>query len=120
MNRNEEEIEMSEFEFKVGDKVKCAFFGDKIFTLAKNQGGYLCIEHKNNYVSFYRDGRESENHTHPVLTFVERPKTKVKVVRWMNIYPQWTSCNFLDKQAADTNAKDSRIACVELKGEYEI
>jgi len=114
---------MSQIEFKVGDKVKCAFFGDKIFTLTGHDpDGYLFIEYEDHSLSFYRDGRHSKFHTHSSLLLIggEKPKTKVKVVRWMNIYPQWTSCNFLDKQAADTNAKDSRIACVELKGEYEI
>ena len=116
---------MSEFEFKAGDRVKCVFFGDKTFTLTQSISG-LCVfvEHEGHFFTFLKDGRYSTHHTHPSITLVERPKTKHTVSRYVNVY---ASDNSRDYDTYTTRADAdkyagivARIACVELKGEYEI
>jgi len=111
---------MSEFEFKVGDKVKCTFYGDRIFTLYESEDDrYLVITCEGD--SFLKNGTQHGYHTHPVLTLVERPKTKVKVTRWASIYPN--DCMTYvhnDEQSARKHSDKDAIACVELTGEYEI
>jgi len=116
-----EKDKMSEFEFKAGDRVKCTFFGDKIFTLKKSSSlELLRFDIGDTFFSFYKDGTYEELHTHPVLTLVERPKVKVEVCVWMNIYPNGDNVWYRSKKLADNYATDIRVACVELKGEYEV
>ena len=110
---------MSEFEFKVGDRVKCAFYGDEIFTL-EDCGRHNALSLAGLKGVFYTNGRCNIEHTHSVLTLVERAKTKVKVTRWMNVYPNdFSDRAYGDDQTAERNAHPDRIACVELTGEYE-
>ena len=72
---------MSQIEFKVGDKVKCAFYGDKIFTLTGHDpDGYLFIEYEDHSLSFYRDGRHSKFHTHSSLLLIDGEKPLVHLV----------------------------------------
>jgi len=116
-----EKDKMSEFEFKHGDKVKCAFFGDEIFTLEETAPfGVLKIDTGEKFVSFYKNGTYEELHTHPVLTLVERAKTKVKVSVWLNVHRDEGKVVHYSKELADKSTRCGRIACVELKGEYEI
>jgi len=119
---------MSEFIFKVGDRVKCHFYGDKVFTLEKSISGhgsdYLIIDTGADFLSFYKDGRCMFNHTHSSLILVERAKTKVKVKRYVNIYRNAISFAHVTRAeadaTADAKADHDRIACVELTGEYEV
>ena len=113
---------MTEFEFKAGDKVKCAFFGDEVFELREDGGNFLVIlERKDSEMFFLKDGRYTQYHTHPVLTLVERPNTKVKITRWINVYQygsEWAT--YSTASQARKYANETVIASVELKGEYEI
>jgi len=114
---------MSKIEFKVGDRVKCSFYGDKIFTLTGHDpDGYLFIEYEGHSLSFYRDGRHSRQHTHSPLTLIDgaKPKVKVEVCIWSNIYADNDNTYYTSKGLADQSCWHDRIACVELKGEYEI
>ena len=111
--------------FKVGDRVKCTFFGDAVFTLETFQfSDGLIIKYGDNYVPFLADGKVHKSHTHPVLTLVERPKKKIQVTAWANIYRYPATGNISishhpTEQDADDSALVHRIACVELTGEYE-
>jgi len=108
-------------DFKVGDRVKCAFYGDEIFTLETFQfSDGLIIKHGDNYVPFLADGKVHKSHTHPVLTLVERAKVKVEVTAWANIYDGWGSLYYPSKESADKNQQPGRTACVELVGEREM
>ena len=112
---------MTEFEFKSGDKVKCAFYGDKIFTLEAFQfSDGLIIKYGDDCVTFLADGRYMRSHTQPVLTLVERPNTKVKITRWINVYQygsEWAT--YSTASQARKYANETVIASVELTGEYE-
>lgn len=54
----------------------------------------------------------------------EKPKRKVKrtveVVRWANVYPGDIFPVFGSKENADKSSASTRIACVELRGSYEV
>ena len=61
-----------------------------------------------------------EYHTHPVLTLFERPKTKVQISRWINVYQygsEWAT--YSTASQARKYANETVIASVELTGEYE-
>lgn len=79
-------------EFKAGDKVKCVFFGDEVFTLQninadKYYEDYIFkIEYKDITHSFTIDGKYYSQHTHPVLTLVERPTKKIAKRFWRWIF----------------------------------
>ena len=108
---------MSNFEFKVGDRVKCTFFGDRIFTLIAD-GSFLLLENKREL--FLYDGKHQKSHTHPVLTLVERPKVKVKVTLWANLYKGGVAeVSYKTEALARRNAQELAIGCVKLTGEYE-
>ena len=115
---------MSEFEFKVGDRVTCHFYGDKVFTLEKSilgdARGYVTIDTGADFLSFYKDGRYRLNHTHSSLILVERAKTKVKVKRYVNIYSDGFSFAHETRSSADASAWQGLLTCVELTGEYEV
>jgi len=112
---------MNNFLYRAGDKVKCAFFGDKVFTLIeKGFSNYLYIEKYGCSLAFYLDGRFEDDHTHSILTLVERPKTKVEFIVWVNIFPNNYRVSHNSKHSADRTIRTDRITCVELKGEYEI
>jgi len=113
---------MNNFLYRAGDKVKCAFFGDKVFKLyAYSEGSYLYIEHEGGFISFCAEGRHMKSHTHSTLTLVDRQKTKVEFIVWMNLYPNKDdNTYYASKEIADQKCLSDRIACVELKGECEI
>jgi len=67
---------MIEFEFKVGDRVKCYFYGDKVFTLVR-EGSFFRLNNKREL--FWDNGKYQDSHSAPVLTLVERPNKKVEV-----------------------------------------
>ena len=111
---------MTDLEFKAGDKVKCYFYGDEVFTL-EMFGHNIGFSLKQVPLIFLDDGRYYESHTHPVLTLVERPKVKVQVTRWANIYPDGVAdLSYKTESEAKRNAQSIAIACVELNGVYEI
>jgi len=112
---------MSKVEFKVGDRVKCTFFGDAVFTLETFQfSDVLIIKYGDNYVPFLADGKVHKSHTHPVLTLVERPKVKVEVTLWANLYKGGVAeVSYKTEALARRNAQELAIGCVKLTGEYE-
>lgn len=73
--------------FKPGDKVKCAFFGDEVFELREDLNIFYSVYflHKDDEYSFTEDGKHAKEHTHPVLTLVERPEPRVDEI-WVNFY----------------------------------
>ena len=50
----------------------------------------------------------------------KKVKRTAEVVVWLNIYPNDYTCNHRTKEEADENALGSRIACVEVRGTYEV
>lgn len=77
-------------------------------------------------VWFTTDGRWA-NWQQPSLKLIERPKKKKlvnkKISRWVNIYSDGKLfADHLTKEDADASQRSdkSRIACVELTGEYEV
>lgn len=71
---------------------------------------------------FYCDGKHSTDHTHSVLTLVERPKKMVTktIERWANVYSD--ECVYIhhSREKADVYDGGNRIACVKLTGTYEV
>jgi hypothetical protein len=114
------------FEFKPKDKVECTFFGDEVFevhdTGHKDFPIAIINNEGNNFGRFTSDGKYLNQHTHPVLTLVERPKKKVtKTVEcWANIYPDGSAVFRTTKEHADKCALVNRIACVHMTGSYEV
>lgn len=111
-------------EFKAGDKVKCYFFGDEVFILDSNRGSDypLGFDSHGERWTFTDDGRFHDDHSVPVLTLVERSTKKVKKTYsgWLNIYPSGGHGYHKERDKADFFADDDRIACIQIKGEYEV
>lgn len=63
--------------FKAGDRVRCAFFGEEIFTLQHNGNHLPNFSRDGTCYDFLEDGRWAKSHTASCLTLVERPKEKV-------------------------------------------
>jgi len=115
---------MSEFEFKEGDRVKCAFFGAEVFTLEKF-GQSIGFSLRQVPLTFLDDGRYCETHTNPVLTLVERPTPprnplRPKLSGHVNLYKTGHAFTYPTRAEADAKADHDRIACVELKEEHEV
>lgn len=113
------------FEFKVGDKVKCAFFGDEVFELEDTPDDYysICFKRLEAYHSFTVHGKSVSSHTHPVLTLVERPKRKEKrtITLYINTYPDGgEDAIHSSRKVADRYAVYNRIKCIEFTHEYEV
>jgi len=73
---------MSEFIFKAGDRVTCAFYGTEVFTLVANVG---LLKLHNKHEDFRNDGKYKSTHSAPVLTLVERPvPTKEQIRAWVS------------------------------------
>ena len=66
--------------FKVGDVVKCVFYGDREFELigCSDDKYPLAIDSDDIYGIFTIDGKDNTDHTHPVLTLIRRPSDMVK------------------------------------------
>lgn len=65
----------------------------------------------------------NEDHLKVLNKYFKEPKKLVKkeISRWVNVYPNGDEQVYNSKYMADTwNRDSSRIACVELKGTYEI
>ncbi len=45
---------------------------------------------------------------------------KREIRGWVNVYPNRLSCPYSTKEEADVAAYPDRIACVEVRGEYEV
>lgn len=58
----------------------------------------------------------------PNIVAPEQPKTKGKKVLtgWVNVYRDVSAAIFSSRKEADAWAHTNRIACVEVKGEYEV
>lgn len=123
----ETNVNSEPFKFKVGDKVKCVFFGDRVFTLGKADildNLYLLELVGVSQPTFMEDGRYNPYHTHPVLTLVERPKKKVKKQRqynaWVNVYPDGVGDRVHGSESsAKQFANEDRLTCVQVSGSYE-
>lgn len=116
------------FKFKVGDKAEFGgLFGEVI-----RASNVYCEAYPVRFrdifgteTSFTIDGKLHKDHTKPLLVLVERPKRKVKKVLsgWVNVYSNKKSIPYDKKDDADIGAMlslEKRIACVEVKGEYEV
>ena len=51
---------------------------------------------------------------------LEKPKKKVKVERWINVYPSGSVITHASKESADNDASKNRIACEHFFKEYDI
>ena len=50
----------------------------------------------------------------------KKVKRIVDASAWMNIYPNGLKCLYKTKEEANEGASKNRIACVELRGTYEV
>ena len=50
----------------------------------------------------------------------KKVKRTVDASAWMNIYPSGLKCLYKTKEEANDGASKNRIACVELRGTYEV
>lgn len=109
-------------EWKVGDVVE-AFGVRGHLVRATNPGEFpLLVLFGENSLNFTPDGKACEWHATPSLRFISREKKKVRktVTAWMNVYRNGGKEVFGEKYIADEYGADDCIACVELKGEYEV
>lgn len=58
----------------------------------------------------------SLNHEHITL---EKPKKKIKIDLWLNVYPNGDVIDYCSKELADWGAGEKRIACEHFVREYE-
>lgn len=81
--------------FKPGDRVRCHYYGEEIFTLEKayaeyqTANTYLKFTRNGSEHVFYEDGKFAPTHVAPLLTLVERPKEKVKRKLYVAIKNHW-------------------------------
>ena len=111
-------------EWRVGDVVEAFGVRGRVSFIAKLTEEYpvTVIFFNGKHHEFCEDGKFLGWHALPSLRFISREKKKVKktVTRWVNVFiPETHEAVWRRKEDADTCCKD-RIACVELKGEYEI
>jgi hypothetical protein len=116
------------FEWQVGDIGEA--FGVRGVVVGINcMGSYpICVRFENGrYIYFTKDSKWYDWHKKPSLIFIERPKKKVRKVievkRWINVYDDNSAENFyMTEEEADrwVFLNKNRIACIELKGSYEI
>lgn len=64
----------------------------------------------------------NEDHLKVLNKYFKKPKKLVKreMVKWVNVYPNGGQSIYHTEQEANQNAGKERIACVELKGSYEV
>lgn len=60
------------------------------------------------------------NEIEPPVIIPKKRKVVKEIVRYANIYPNDLPNIYRTKELADMNAMITRIACVELKGTYEV
>lgn len=111
--------------FRVGDEVE--WLGSKGEVMKVE--GYVYVSFKKiPPFQFYLDGSLFEEQR-PSLVLVNRPKKMVNkiITRYANVYPSGQSLTYETRELADEsegtaelNPRFKRIACVELKGEYEV
>lgn len=115
--------------------------GDRVWSITQGWGKITSINNTPNYpilaffpsgaATFTIEGKYYEKHQYPILFWDEipitpppRPKRKVKkeISRWANVYTNYCSSLYNSEKAANAgqNWNESRIACVELKGTYEV
>lgn len=74
--------------FKPGDKVRCAFYGDEVFTLVLGFcDSIVTLNRAVPYRDFFSDGKIHRDHTHPVLTMVEPKKEPLRIeipITWID------------------------------------
>ena len=103
---------MTDLEFKAGDKVKCYFYGDEVFTLVKD-GSFLRLENKREL--FWNDGKNQKSHTHPALTLVERPKVKTQTQ--LSGYMKMYHGLLYDTEAeAEASTTVCFVGCIKVNG----
>ena len=51
---------------------------------------------------------------------LEKPKKKIKVERWINVYSNGDTLTYASKEAAGCDVSEDRIACEHFFKEYEI
>lgn len=125
--RMETNVNKEPFKFKAGDKVKCVFYGDKVFTLGRSDRIdylYLMELGGTSQPTFMEDGRYNHSHTHPSITLVERPKVKVKkrYSGWVNVYSDGRDGGgiYPSKERAKLRAVGYASSTIEVTGEYEV
>jgi hypothetical protein len=108
--------------FKVGDV--CDFMGLEVVVLQFTSGAAYPIRansKEGHYFYLTEDGRANVAHTKPSLVLKHRPKKKVTLVRWINVYKNCAGPTvWSTEELADKYAYPDRIACVQVTGEYEV
>ncbi len=76
----------SENKFQVGDIVEYVGIRGKVLTVEGTLQYPLGVTFTNNKeVSFTRDGKERDWHSYPLLSFISRPKKKIKKTVWVGV-----------------------------------
>lgn len=119
-------------QFRVGDTVFCMGLYGEVEAINCDGKYVKVIFHKGNpdaYIQYFKQDGNMCEHLIPKLSLISRPKKMVKkqVSCWVNIYAgNKQGDNFYTKDEADEyelanrRIPYDRLACVELKGEYEI
>jgi hypothetical protein len=109
------EITIDGITYKVGDVLERDGCTDREIT-AMGINNYFFINPDNNEFSReYYDGLQSlENWK------IKKPKKKIVVERWFNIYNDGSASTFKNKENADKLGTRDRIACEYVKFEYKI
>lgn len=72
--------------FQVGDKVKAFGVEGVVIEIRNNSYFPIVVDFNGNIRSFLPDGRNEEFHKEPSLHLVERPKKKMRIEAWANVY----------------------------------
>ena len=119
-------------EFKVGDIVKCVFYGDEEFELMSDSVSSLfplaITSDICGHITFTLSGRVSTSHTHPVLTLVSRPRPKKKVkkviVGYVNVYDSSSTFGMVhlteESALSVSNGKNILKAAHKIEVEVEV
>jgi len=110
---------MSEFEFKEGDRVTCAFYEDEVFTIQELGGsfkGYVSINFKGEIITFFKDGRPNNKaYQLPMLTLIERPLARPlpQLSGYMKVYH---GLLYNTEAEAEASVVICSIGCIKVNG----
>ena len=110
-------------EWKVGDVVEAFGVRGKITSISNFRVLTVLFDDLDDaWMDFCEDGKHYLWHRTLSLRFISREKKKVRntVTAWANVFRDGSATIWVNQKDADVFSDENRIACVELKGEYEV
>lgn len=107
-------------EFKKGDRVAAFGLTGVVCGTEESITYPIAVRWDNGCLdSFMEDGRLYEHYKEPSLKLIERPKKKMKIEAWANVYSTGVHSLHYTKEDAEISSKNYQelVACVKLVSE---